>query len=212
MGAEAAFCSACGAELPADPAFCPECGDAVAPDAVGGDPSTDDAAAAAPAAPAAPSTAGEHENDHQGAGGALAGRTILNAAVGSLLGFVAAVILVLTTGPMYFLGILFGAGVAGWLQARGAGSGAVVGAGAGVGSTLLFAPVAVILALVGLGQLLVGGIPIGAWPELRGAVPELDGLLTAVLGITAVLLLLLLVVHTIIGAISGAVAGAIAED
>ena len=213
MTDEPVQCQECGAELPSGAKFCAECGEAVAPDGTptaepsdGTEPTPDGESAAEDGSEAAVGRQAAEET-----AGSLQGRTVLNSLIGSVLGFIGAIVLVLSAGPLYFLGVMFGSGAAGWLQRRGAGSGALVGGVAGFVSTLLFAPFAVILLLLGLGQFVVTSVPLGSLPGLRGELPETQGLLTALIGIGAVVLVIAALINLIVGAVSGAVGGAIAD-
>lgn len=233
----AKFCAECGEAVSGDAAEAadgadgqetataatdPDAGQQTAPeeDSATGGRSADDgpAAEAGPAAAdhgqsatGAEATAGERAAEDRTAGDSLQGRTVLNSLIGTVIGFLAAVVLVLSAGPLYFVGVMLGSGVAGWLQRRGAGSGALVGGVAGVVSTLLFTPFAVVLVIVGLGQFVATGVPLGALPGLRGAIPETQGLLAALVGVGAVVFVVVALINLVVGAVSGAVGGAIAE-
>jgi len=234
MTSDPVYCQECGAELPPGAKFCAECGEPLASDGADATASTagtgaapddestaDDSAAADPdtdqqAAAQGPSARGSDATTGQQAAaqeseGSLAGRTVLNSLIGSVVGFVGAVVLVLSTGPLYFVGVMFGSGVAGWLQGRGAGSGALVGGVAGFAATLLFAPFAVILIVLGLGQFILTGAQTGFMSGMSTELPESQSLLTALVGIGAVVLVIAIIINLIIGAISGAVGGAIAD-
>ena len=172
------------------------------------DPAADDGGSAAGAGAAVE----EGSADDRATGSSLQGRTVLNCLIGSVIGFVGALILVLPAGPLYFVGVMIGSGVAGWLQRRGPGSGALVGGVAGLLSTLLFAPFAVVLVAVGLGQFVLTGAPLGLLPGMQGELPETQGLLTVLLGIGAVVLAVVALINLVVGAVSGAIGGAIAEE
>jgi hypothetical protein len=173
------------------------------------DPAADDGGSAAGAGAAVEEGSAD---DDRATGSSLQGRTVLNCLIGSVIGFVGALILVLPAGPLYFVGVMIGSGVAGWLQRRGPGSGALVGGVAGLLSTLLFAPFAVVLVAVGLGQFVLTGAPLGLLPGMQGELPETQGLLTVLLGIGAVVLAVVALINLVVGAVSGAIGGAIAEE
>lgn len=237
----AKFCAECGEAVPPDiagaasgeggrettpEAATPDAGGSSGPDggspeddSAGGDRSGDGSPADDPAADAGGSAAGAgaaveegSADDDRATGSSLQGRTVLNCLIGSVIGFVGALVLVLSAGPLYFAGVMVGSGVAGWLQRRGPGSGALVGGVAGLLSTLLFAPFAVVLVVVGLGQFVLTGAPLGLLPGMQGELPETQGLLTVLLGIGAVVLVVAALINLVVGAVSGAVGGAIAAE
>ena len=135
----------------------------------------------------------------------LEGRFWINALIGGIVGFVVAMMLVEVFFPIYFLGIVGGALLSGWLHGRGTGQGAKVGGVAGFLATVPFAGLLVAVVLVGFGGFLVA--------EPAAAEFAQEGELLAALGVlSAVLIVIAFVANVIFGVIGGLVGGALVGE
>lgn len=175
------YCHVCGSEVNETANFCPRCGSEQ------GVPAT--------------------ETPRDGASAtrsSLAGRPWANALIGGTAGFLFAAFVASVFLPMYVVGILAGAALAGYLHASGETAGGKVGVLAGLIAT---APVLLVLmfgAVIGF-----GGLALGFWGHL-GPRTDIAGF-TAIAVISMFVFGLTLVANLLFGALGGFVGGALAE-
>ena len=176
-----AYCPACGAEIDADANYCPRCG------------STQNVADS--------ETLERHESI---SASSFAGRTWTNALIGGTAGFVLAAFVASIFFPMYVVGVLAGAALAGYLHDRGEWSGATVGLLAGVVATVPVLLVVVLGAMIGFGGLVVSVLGhLGTETSMLGF-----GLL-GILGI--VVFMVTVIANLVFGALGGFIGGALGE-
>ncbi len=172
------YCRECGAEVPPEGRYCPECG-------VRATPSTESRSTA---------TAGSISD--------LAGRTAVNALVGGTVGFLIAVLIGTIFTPLYLLGVMTGAGLAGYLQRGGTGEGAKVG---GLAAVVATAPVVLLiipLSVLGIGTV-IGWAPLGL---------NTGGGWIVILALAGLVMILSFATNVVFGLLGGIVGAALAEE
>lgn len=175
------YCHECGAEVEASANYCPQCGTAQGETATRADPRRSAVSRSS-----------------------LAGRTWTNALIGGTVGFVIALFAATIVVPLYVLGIMGGAALAGYLHERGETAGAKVGLLSGLIATAPVLLLIILGAVIGFGGLAAGMLGHLGPHDMAGFTA------VAVLSMFAVTLSFL--VNLIFGALGGFVGGALVDQ
>lgn len=206
------YCSECGSEVGEASEFCVNCGASLSNTPTGGGaPRTESAQSRSQTGTerqrvdqtgAQTARGGAQPNQQSGSVDALQGRFLINSVLGGVLGFVAGSVLVTLFAPVYFVGVMLGAGAGGFFQNDGSGSGAIVGGLAGILATIPFVILLVAFILYGFG-----------WFALQDVSTQLEsesffiGLNT----IITVISVFAFIVNGICGVIGGLIGGSVAS-
>lgn len=198
------FCTACGADLgETGPRYCPQCGarcdfSGVDDGPAGTGPAPDSNFQTGVEASPTEQASADHDAESEGD---LAGRTLLNGAIGGFVGLIVGLMFGTVFGPLYVLGIGIGGFLAGYFHDRGPGSGALVGGFAGILATIPFVAL-LLLAFAGFGMLAAADMPATSPVEMG----TIFGMMALVASIAIALL------NAIFGLVGGLFGGAVADS